>query len=202
MKWLSFILLSLLVVQGCSSFKAERVSRDESDEKALSITDEWVLRDTEDVVKDLLEQITKHRGFRNYMSQLGRAPKLFVGEVQNRTSEAYFPIDDLNDEMLNEFSRSGDYVLVDAAARESLLKEITYQNDGMVNPQEAKTIGKQAGADLIIFGTIHMNPKSRSGKTIKEYTVNMRMTDIEKGVEVLRTRSKVNKYSKKSSFGW
>ena len=105
-------------------------------------------------------------------------------------------------QLLNEFSSAGDYVLIDAAAREALLKEITYQHDGMVSANEAKSIGKQAGADLLIFGAVRMKPKSRGGKTIKQYSINIRMTDLERGIEVLRVRTKINKFSKKSSVGW
>ena len=149
-----------------------------------------------------MNQIQKHRGFQNYLAKLGRTPKLFIGEVQNLTSEAYFPIGDLNDELLTEFSASGEYILIDEQARERILKEIQYQNDGMVNPKDVKKIGKMTGADLIIFGAVRMKPETRAGRTIKEYSVNMRMTDIETGVEVLRTRNKINKYSEQSSFGW
>lgn len=201
MKYLIGILL-LTVLVSCGSFKAERVDREESDEKALEITDKWVMKDTEDTIQKILKQISTHRGFQKYMRKIGREPKLFVADVQNRTSEPYFPIDDLNDEFLNELSSSGDYILVDESARERILKEIQYQNDGMVSPNEAKTIGKQAGADLMMFGAIRMQPQSRKGKTIKEYSVNIRLTDIERGIEVLRTRVKLNKFSNKSSWGW
>ncbi len=195
-------LASALLISSCGSFKAKRVSEDESDERALEITDKWVARDTETSVKKILKQLKVHKGFRRYLRELGRQPKVFIAEVQNQTSNAYFPIDDLNDELLNEFSASGDFVLIDAAARERILKEVTYQHDGMVSPSEAKQIGKQAGADLLVFGSVRMKPHSRKGKTIKQYSVNIRMTDIEKGVEVLRTRTKVNKYSEQSSSGW
>lgn len=142
-----------------------------------------------------------HKGFKKYMSRFRGTPRVFVGEVQNRTAEAYYPIDDLNDEFLTKLSSSGEFQLVDASAREKILDEITYQNDGMVDPNTAKRVGKQLGADLMIFGSVYMKPEKRSGKTIKEYSVNIRMTDIEKGVEVLRARTKVYKYSDKSSFG-
>ncbi|MGN0904975.1 MAG: hypothetical protein ACI4PW_07450 [Alphaproteobacteria bacterium] len=202
MKKTALIVLSCLLMQACSSFKAERVSNDESDELAMTITDRWVARDTEMSVQEIQKQIRKHRGFQRYLTKLGREPKLFIGEVQNETSEAYFPIGDLNDELLTEFSMSGDYVLIDAEARDRILKEIRYQNDGMVDPRDIKKIGKMTGADLIIFGAVRMKPETRDGRTIKEYSVNMRMTDIETGVEVLRTRNKINKYSERSSFGW
>lgn len=203
MKKITLLVLALsFVLSGCSSFKAKRVSADESDELAMEITDKWVAKDTEIAIKDVLKQIDKHKGFKKYLRKLGRTPKLFISEVQNMTSEAYFPIEDMNDELLNEFSASGEYILIDAAAREKILNEIQYQNDGMVDPAQIKSIGKQAGADLLIFGAVRMKPKSRGGKTIKEYSVNLRMTDIESAIEVLRTRVKINKFSDKKSMGW
>jgi uncharacterized protein (TIGR02722 family) len=203
MKVSSLFIISLFFLSvGCSSFKAERVDSKESDEKALTITDKWVQRDTETVVKEILKRIGTHKGFRRYLRDHGKTPTVFIGEMKNLTAEAYFPINDLNDELLNEFSASGDFILIDAAARENILKEITYQHDGMVNPSTAKQVGKQTGADLMIFGNVYMKPETREGKTIKQYAVNIRMTDIERGVEVLRARSKVSKYSEQKGSGW
>ena len=193
----------LLGLVGCSGFKAQRIDGAASDEKAMEITDKWVATDTQIAVKNLLEQIKNHRGFKRYLAQLGHIPSIFISEMQNLTGEAYFPINDINDELLNEFSASGDFTLVDAAARNRILEEITYQNDGMVDAKTAKKIGKQIGADLLVFGNVYMQPQSRNGKTIKEYDINLRMTDLEKGVEVLRVRDRsINKYSERSGLGW
>jgi penicillin-binding protein activator len=195
------LLLISFLLMGCGSFQAQRVDNETSDEKSLGITDEWNATDTEKVIAEVIEQLKNHQGFQRYLRE-NRRPALFVGEVQNLTAEAYFPINDINDAFLNELSQMGDFVLVDEAARDLILNEIQYQNDGMVDPTTAKNIGKQTGADLIIFGNVHMRPASRDGRTIKEYALNLRMTDIEKGVEVLRTRVRNNKFSKKSRLGW
>ena len=199
---LFLVFAASLTLSGCASFKAERLSTAEGDEKAMEITDEWLLTDTENTVKDTLKQLDNHRGFQRFLNNLGHRPKLFIAEVQNETSEAYFPIDDLNDEFLNEISASGDFILIDAAARDKILKEIQYQNDGMVKASDIKKVGKATGAEVLVFGTVRMNPKTRNGKTIKEYTVNLRITDIESGEEVARVRSKTSKYSKRGGFGW
>lgn len=190
------------MVTSCASFKAERVGAKEADEKGLEITDNWMSEDTRQAVKDILKQMKAHRGYKKYMAKFRGEPKVFIGEVQNNTSEAYFPIGDFNDEFLNEISQQGEFILVDASARDKILDEITYQNDGMVDPSTAKQIGKQVGADLMIFGNVYMKPEKRKGKKIKEYSVNLRMTDIQKGIEVLRTRTKVYKYSDQKSLGW
>lgn len=197
------LLLGLVFsLASCSSFKAERVDSKTSDEKALKITDQWVQADTEQVIREVMKEMSEHKGLKRYMMEHGKQLKLFVGEVQNLTSEAYFPINDINDELLNEISKEGNFVLVDAQARESILKEITYQNDGMVDASTAKKVGKQTGADMIIFGNVYMKPESRDGKTIKQYSVNLRITDIEKGIEVFRTRTKLSKFSDQNKVGW
>lgn len=202
MKKIISLLTLLLLVTSCGSFQAKRVDSSESDEKALEITDQWIQRDTEKVVSEILKKISTHKGFKRYLMKSGKTPTVFIGEVKNLTAEAYFPINDINDEFLNEISASGDFILIDASARENILKEITYQHDGMVDPNTAKAIGKQVGADLMIFGNVYMKPATRKGKTIKQYSVNIRMTNIETGLEVLRTRSKLSKYSEQSKSGW
>lgn len=201
MKLLIAVLSLSLLASSCGSFKAKRVDANESDEKGLGITDNWMSADTTQAVTDIIKQMKAHPGF-NKMKARHQTPKVFIAEVQNQTSEAYFPIGDLNDELLNELSLSGDFELVDQAAREKILGEITYQNDGMVDPSTVKKIGKQTGADVMIFGNVYMKPEKRAGKTIKEYSVNIRMTDIERATELLRTRTKVFKYSEKNSTGW
>lgn len=192
----------ILLVSCAQTMKTQRVSVDKADELSMSITDDWVLKDTELAVADIIQQIKNHAGFQNYLIKLGRKPKLFISNIQNQTSEAYFPIGDLNDELLNEFSSSGRFILIDAAARDKLLKEIQYQNDGMVDDNQAKSIGKASGADLLIFGDIRMKPETLGKKTVKNYTVNLRMTDLETNEEVLRVRYKTSKYSKHSKYTW
>lgn len=203
MKLFAILFVITIFNMSCSpKIKTERVTIEKSDEIASTITDEWVITDTEIAVQEVIKQINSHRGFQNYLLKLGRKPKIFIGEIQNQTSEAYFPVSDLNDELLNKFSNSGDYILIDVDARDKILKEISYQNDGMVKSDDIKKIGKASGADLIIFGNIRMKPETFIGRTIKDYSINIRMTDIESGEEVLRTRYKISKYSKRSKMGW
>ena len=194
-KRIIFCVLLSVIFSSCGSFQAKRVGSRESDEKALTITDKWLAADTEQVVSELSQKIDKHRGFRKYLRNAGKTPAVFISNVQNLTSDKGFPINDLNDEFLNSISESGDFVLVDRAARDTLLKEIQFQNDGAVDPSTSKMIGKQTGADLLIFGNVYMQERKRDGKAIKQYSINIRMTDIERGVEVLRVRTKVSKYS-------
>ena len=186
----------LALIPACSSFKAQRVDEAKADEKAMEITDNWVDGDTIRVIDGAIKQVYAHKRFKEYEGKFGgKRIKLFVGEIRNNTSESYFPVKDLEDALLEKVSNSDQFTLIDASRRDSLLKEITYQNDGMVDAAQAKTVGRQSGADVMIFGDINMKPESREGKTIKTYTVNIRLTDIQSAEEICRTREKINKYS-------
>lgn len=203
-KFLFVCLVSVGLFSNCSaSVKTQRMTTAQGDEKALSITDNWVATDTTNAINSILTTMKNHKGFQKYLAKRdGKPPKLFIAEVQNNTSEAYFPIQDLNDELLDNFSSTGDFVLIDESARNKILSEIKYQNDGMVSQKDVKNIGNQSGADLMVFGTINMKPEVLENKTLKEYSVNIRMTDIETGVEVMRARYKLTKYSERSGYKW
>jgi len=200
-KWCALVLLPVFI-SACGGFKAQRVDTKTADDKSMEITDEWVDGDTIRVVDETLSRIDRHKRFKRYLRKFGdKDLKLFVANIQNNTSEAYFPVTDLEEALLEKLSDSETFLLLDARARKALLKEITYQSDGMVNPAEAKRIGMQSGADAMIFGTVNMQPRRRDGKTIKTYTVNFRLTDLETGQELVRTRAKINKFSEQKS-GW
>lgn len=194
--------MGCIAISGCGSFKAERVDDEKADKKAMKITDNWVDGDTMIVIQSTLEQIDSHPRYKRFLAKHKGEVKMFVGSVTNNTSEAYFPVKDMEEALLNELSKRDEIILIDADQREKILSEITYQNDGMVDPAQAKKIGKQSGADLMIFGSVHMKPESRDGKTIKTYTVNFRLTNVETGEEVCRTRAKVNKFSEQKATGW
>ncbi len=197
------VLVLALGLSACGGFKAQRMDDKAIDEKSMEVTDEWVDGDTQIVVKETLQQIHDHKKFQRFLAgRNGKAVKLFVGEIKNNTSESYFPAHDLEEAILVKFSDSDDFTLIDAKQREALLKEITYQNDGTVKPEDIKKIGRQSGADAILFGTVNMDPKRRDGKTVKEYAVNFRLTALESGEELVRTRKVVNKFSKQSGTGW
>ncbi len=197
MKKTVLILATVLpLLSSCSSFKAQRVDEAKADEKAMEITDNWVDGDTIRVISGSMKQVVAHKRFQEFKARFAaKRIKLFVGEIRNNTSESYFPVKDLEDALLEQISNSDDFTLIDASRRDSLLKEITYQNDGMVDPGQAKKIGRQSGADVMIFGDINMKPESRNGKTIKTYSVNLRLTEIQSSEEICRTREKINKYS-------
>lgn len=187
------LMLLFFLLSSCSGFQTSKVVSALSEEKAIREGSDWLQRDTEKVIQRSMATIKEHQAFKEYLRNLGRTPIVFVGQVKNMTGEGHFPIQEINDELLTELSASGDFILVDSATREAILEKVTSQKDGKVNSSTLKLIGRQTGANLMIFGNVDMQPRGRDGETLKQYTMNLRMTDIERGIEVLRTQTEISK---------
>ena len=192
----------LLVLTACGpTIKAQRMTTSEGDKKAMTITDDWVATDTNLAVDYITDKLTNTGRYKRYLRENGyKTPKIFIGEVENNTSEDSFPISALNNKILDYFFESGDFDVIDQKNRKKLLEEIRYQNSGMVKEEDIKSIGKASGADLILFGEVIMDEKRMGGQTLKEYSVIIKLTDIESGEEVSRVTYETTKYTKQKRF--
>ncbi len=197
------LLVGVFFVSACTpSLKTTRVSVDKGDELGSTVTDEWVKKDTVIAVDEMIKKMGSHKGLQKYLNKASKVPVLFVGEVQNNTPEPYLPIKDFNDKLLSKLLENGDFRVVDNVKRGAILKELVYQNGGIVDPNQAKKIGKQTGADIAIFGSISMAPKTLEGRTVKEYSVNLRMTELETSDVIWMGSYDLSKYSKRSGSKW
>ncbi len=195
------ILVIALMLASCG-FKSERVSLDKGDKALSKITDEWVKTDTIIALDSITKKMDSHKGLQKYINKKEKTPVLFIGEIQNDTTEPYLPIKDFNDKLLSHLLENGSFKIIDNKKRDMINAEIKYQNSGMVDPMQAKKIGKQTGADLAIFGSIIMNPKTLDGKTVKEYSVNLRITELETSDVIWMGSYDTTKYSDRSALRW
>ncbi|MDR2760570.1 MAG: penicillin-binding protein activator LpoB [Rickettsiales bacterium] len=204
MKKLIPLALAGILTAGCGpKIKSERLTVAAGDKKGMEITDEWLTTDTNLASKFLLEKLLSHNRYKRYLRERDyKTPRMFVGEVENRTSEDNFPITALNNKILNDLFETGDVDLVSAKDRDKILGEIKYQNNGMVKSQDVKSIGKASGADIMLFGEVIMEEKKLGGKTLREYSISLRLTDIESGEEISRALFETTKYSKRKKIGW
>ena len=160
------------------------------------VASKWLNTDTKEAIAFIMEEIKNSTKLQGYLERRNERPKLLVGEMQNNTCEADFPLEDMNEKLLTALFNQGDFMLIDKKARKAILAEITYQNDGTVDPAQAKKIGKEHGADIAIFGAVRMLPNVlENGKTIKEYSVNLRITELETGLSVFSMGYDKQKFS-------
>ncbi len=195
------ILLTLLIticLTSCSS--GGRVSLDKGDK--MMETDKWTKVDTNNAVEEILDQMYTHNGYINYKNSLGRKPKIFIKDVTNATADPYFRVDELNNALLKELSRSGNFVIVNRKNSDSLNDELSYQRGGTVKEQDIASAINETGADTLIFGEITMQPVRTGNQVVNEYTVNMTLTNLETKEEIARMDFSATKYRKEGFIGW
>lgn len=196
-----YLLLCLLAVSCGPTIETQRLTTVEGDVKGMQITNDWLSTDTELAVEYITNKLTNTGRYKRYLRENNyKVPKIFIGEVENNTSEDSFPIAALNNKILDKFFETGDFDVIDQKNRKKLLEEIKYQNSGMVKESDIKSIGKASGADIILFGEVIMDEKRMGGQTLKEYTLTIKLTEIESGDEISRATYEVTKYSKQKKF--
>lgn len=199
MKIKTILLSGLLIFTGACSTVGGRLSTAEGD--AMMKTGKWTKVDSETAAAEIMAQMTSHPVFADYAGKLGHKPKLFIRDVENKTADPYFRVDELNNALLNRISRSGRFVLIDRAAAQKINQEIVYQMSGTVKRDDIRKIA-ETGAEMLIFGEITMEPVIQDGLTVNEYTVNMRLTDISSKEEIARMDYTTTKYVKRGAFSW
>jgi len=148
-----------------------------------------------------MEQFLTSARFHEYVAQMGRRPRLFIMDVSNQTADPDFRVAELNNALLMRIINSGEFVLIDNRARDKINAELAYQRGGAVAQRDIQKI-EETGADTLIFGEITMEPIINRGQTVKEYTVNMRMTNVRTKEEIARAQYSVTKFTRRPRFGW
>jgi tetratricopeptide (TPR) repeat protein len=94
-------------------------------------------------------------------------------EVLNNQSELqYFGVGTM-DSITNALSHVPEFTMIDRSQLQSVMKEIAFQNSGFTDQIESIKLGKQLGAEILVFGTI----QSFNNK----YRITARFTEVETG---------------------
>ncbi len=174
---------SLLFLFGCSGVNSIIADSEKVDEKAMIITDEWALGDSQKVAQGIVE---------NFKSDLNayeklKGKKVFYAFLQNKTDESYFPIDEFNVETRTKLEDIGTFYLVDENVSAKIIEKLSYQNDGMVGTEASSDIYQRTGASYIIQGGISKKMVVIDGRKVKEYSVMFSINDAARDVEIFRT---------------
>lgn len=196
MKRFLIFLCSVLVLSGCAS--GGRVSLEDGDK--MMQTDQWTKMDSEQAAKKIMQDLITHGGFIDYQQELGHKPKLYIKKVENKTADPYFNIDELNNAFLTEISRSGKFKLLDEKNAKEVEEALKKTHDGRTKQSDVRSLVKKSGAEVLIFGEITSQPKREGRQVVNEYTVNIKLTDMESNEEIARMQYGVSKYKKQGWF--
>ncbi len=134
-------------------------------------------------------------------------PVMIVYGVANRTSE-HISTSAITDDIRQALLESGKVRFINETQRENIASETDYQFGGRVAPKTRIKLARQVGAQYMLTGTLRSIEKKQprqfrlKKKTLKYYSLNLELTDIETSLIEWADRAEVIREASKPFIGW
>ncbi len=203
---LAVILTSFAALQGCSSVQYGDPNETETVNIDFGSTDLQTF--TKKMVKSLidspqlayLDAPAKHEDKRVIV---------YMGTVDNRTKE-HIDTEAITDSIRTELLQSGRFRFVaDPKGQTQIGDQVRFQNDGRVDPEQAKKFGKQLGADMIVYGSL-VSIEKKKGRSVEAggskledvyYLFVLNAENIETGELIWSEKQEIRKKQRTGLFG-
>jgi len=106
-------------------------------------------------------------------------PVALVAKIKNKTTEL-FDTESITDSIQTKLLQSGKFRFVDMTAVEQVKKQLNYQQEsGLVDPAKAVALGKQTGAQYMLYGNLSSIQKRNDDKKDVYYKFTMKVLNLE-----------------------
>lgn len=130
-----------------------------------------------------------------------KRPIMFVDRIKNKTTE-HIDMQNITDTIQSKLLNSGKYRFIDMDVVKEVAAQMDYQaNSGMVDKDKASSIGKQVGAEYMLYGNMSSIVK-RDGKTTDVYyKFTLKLLHLESGLLEWSSEKEIRKTKDKRWFG-
>lgn len=130
-----------------------------------------------------------------------KRPVMFVDTIKNKTTE-HIDTESITDTVSSRLLRSGKFRFVDMTKVAAVKEQLEYQTEsGMVNPAAATQMGKQIGAEFMLYGNLSSIVKKSSDTKDVYYKFTMKLMNLETGILEWSDEKEIRKTKEKSMFG-
>ena len=111
-----------------------------------------------------------------------RRPVAFVDRIKNKTTE-HIDLESVTDTIESKLINSGKFRFVDMSVVERVRQQLEYQRDsGMVDDQQAMVMGRQIGAEYMLYGNMSSIVKRDSSTKDVYYKFTLKLMHLETGI--------------------
>lgn len=187
------VLATALLVSGCTRVQYGDATATETVTVDFGSTDLQMI--ASQMVDDLLTfppvvQIT-----------MQRRPVVFVDRVQNRTVE-HIDTESVTDSIRTRLIQSGKFRFVDMTVVDRVRQQMDFQTQsGMVDPATAVTLGRQIGAEFMLYGALTSIVKRDNRTKDVYYKFTLNMMNLETGIIEWSSEKEIRKTRSRSLFG-
>jgi len=191
---LPLVAAGLFAINGCSSVQYGDATAVETVNTDFGSTDLQMI--AEKMADDLLASPAMAE-----IAPNGKRPILFVDTIKNKTLE-HIDTESITDTISTKMLNSGRFRFVDMTRVDAIAKQIDYQkNSGMVDETKSVQMGRQLGAQFMLYGNFSSIQKTAGSTKDVYYKFTMKLTNIESGLVEFQSEKEIRKTKKKSMFG-
>ena len=111
-----------------------------------------------------------------------RRPVLFVDRIKNKTSE-HIDTESVTDTIQSKLINSGKFRFVDMSVVDRVREQLEYQQDsGMVDQASAAQMGRQIGAEFMLYGNLSSIVKRDDSTKDVYYKFTLKLLNIQSGI--------------------
>lgn len=130
-----------------------------------------------------------------------RRPVAFVDQIKNKTTE-HIDTESITDTIQSKLINSGKFRFVDMSVVERVRQQLDFQSDsGMVDPSTAIMMGKQIGAEFMLYGNMASIVKRDSSTKDVYYKFTLKLMNLQTGIIEWSGEKEIRKSKSKSLFG-
>lgn len=130
-----------------------------------------------------------------------RRPVVFVDKIKNKTTE-HIDTESITDTIQSKLLNSGKFRFVDMTKVESVREQLDYQSEsGLVDPTTAAQMGRQIGAEFMLYGNFSSIVKREGSTKDVYYKFTLKLMNIQTGIIEWANEKEIRKTKTKSLFG-
>ncbi|MGB1464990.1 MAG: penicillin-binding protein activator LpoB [Alcanivorax nanhaiticus] len=130
-----------------------------------------------------------------------RRPVVFVDSIKNKTTE-HVDTESITDTIQSKLLNSGKFRFVDMTKVESVRQQLDYQSEsGLVDPNTAAQMGRQIGAEFMMYGNFSSIVKREGSTKDVYYKFTLKLMNIQTGIIEWANEKEIRKTKTKSLFG-
>lgn len=186
------VLIFLAGLLGCQTRQVTRV--DPATE--IDLSGRWNDTDSRKVADQMIYDLFDSESFKDYTSSRSDKPVIVVGTIRNKTSE-HIDADNFIKKFELVIHNSGTAELVESSEFRDQLRVERLEQQEFADPATVKRMGKEAGADLMLFGEITSETDTNNNRRVVNYITTLFLTDIETNKRVWYGQNEIKKVVRK-----
>lgn len=185
------VIALILLLAGCQTRQVTRIDP----ATQLDLSGRWNDTDSRKVADQMIYDLFESTRFKEYAEAKNTKPIILVGTIRNKTSE-HIDADNFVKKIEVVIHNSNVADLVESSEFRDQLRVERLEQQEFADPATVKRMGREAGADLMLFGEITSEIDSYNNRRVVNYVTTLFLTDVETNKRIWYGQNEIKKYVK------